>query len=154
MQWEMGVSVHPPTPIKSHHSCGSKLRSFTKGVLEKWFQLSTKSIKSFKASTYAIEFLTIFHKTPFNTLSTSSSSRRWASPSKDWERPLHNVDQSSTSSISGKIDPRSHFVRLDGNSKARSCNRETWYEMTLLQNLYTTFFPSLKHKNNGLHQWN
>ncbi len=31
MQHAMGASVCPPTPIKSHHSHGSKSRSFTRG---------------------------------------------------------------------------------------------------------------------------
>jgi hypothetical protein len=45
----MGANVHPKTPIKSHHSCGSKSRSFTRGVLEKKLQFSTKFEKFSKA---------------------------------------------------------------------------------------------------------
>ncbi len=32
MQRAMGANVHPPTPIKSHHSCGSNFRPFTRWV--------------------------------------------------------------------------------------------------------------------------
>jgi hypothetical protein len=41
MRHAMDVNVHPPTPIKSNHSCESKLKSIG-GVLEKDPQLSTK----------------------------------------------------------------------------------------------------------------
>jgi len=47
--WVMGVSVHPPTPIKSHHSCGNKLMSFIGEVLKKGPWLWTKPMKPFKA---------------------------------------------------------------------------------------------------------
>jgi hypothetical protein len=45
----MGANVWTLAPIKSHHSCGNKLKFFIGGVLEKNFQFSTKSTKSFKA---------------------------------------------------------------------------------------------------------
>jgi hypothetical protein len=37
----MGVIVYSPTPIKSHHSCGSKFRSFIGGVLKNGLGFST-----------------------------------------------------------------------------------------------------------------
>jgi hypothetical protein len=45
MQWMMGANVCSLVPIKSHHSLGNQLRSFTEGVLKKNPQLSTKSFK-------------------------------------------------------------------------------------------------------------
>jgi hypothetical protein len=48
MQWAMGANVNPQASIKSHHSYGGKLRSFTTGVSKKGLQFSTKSAKFLK----------------------------------------------------------------------------------------------------------
>jgi hypothetical protein len=38
----MDVNVHPPTPIKSNHSCENKFRLSIGGMLKKDLRLSTK----------------------------------------------------------------------------------------------------------------
>jgi hypothetical protein len=46
LRWAMGAKVHPLVPIKSHHLCGSKSRSFTRGLFQNGPQLLTKYFKA------------------------------------------------------------------------------------------------------------
>jgi hypothetical protein len=81
MQWTMGVNVHPPIVIKSHHSYGSKSRSFIGGCQKQDlnFRQNLQSLLKLRHKQSGTNF---FHKIMFKTSFAFASSCRQASSNK------------------------------------------------------------------------